>query len=80
MASSPEFKVYDSAGEYQASAKEPHAAALLAEHYGGEVRWLHRHKVWTEGDLSPLESFDGVSALILSRCDNFRNRGRRPCS
>ena len=59
----PQFKVYDSNNEYQASANEPHAAAMLAEHYDGTVKWMHRHVVWAEGDTSPLASFDGVSDL-----------------
>jgi hypothetical protein len=68
MASSPQFKVYDSNGVYQACAKESHAAALLAEHYEGEVRWGHQRVVWTPADPSPLQSFDVVALLIHERC------------
>ncbi len=69
---SPRFKVYDSHGEYQASAKEPHAAALLAEHYAGSVRYGHRAVVWKSGDdISPLSSFDDVSNLIMERVEDL---------
>ena len=71
---SPEYKVYDSHGTYQACAKEPHAAAILAEHYGGTVKWCHRHPVWTTNDISPLESFDDVTELVLRRCQNIREK------
>ncbi len=71
-----DFKVYDSTGTYQASAKEPHAAALLAEHYEGTVRWIHKHTVWQPGDLSPLESFDRVTVLIEDRCAAIREAFR----
>jgi hypothetical protein len=70
----PEFKVYDSHGDYQAATQEPPAVALLAEHYDGDVRWLHRHKVWSMTDVSPMESFDAVTTLMADRCDALRKR------
>jgi len=68
MASSPQFKVYDSNGVYQACAKESHAAALLAEHYEGEVRWGHKQVVWTMENIRPSVSLDACALLIHERC------------
>ena len=65
--STPEFKVYDKAGTYQACAKEPHAAAILAEHYEGTVRWLHKHTVWTAGE--PTDSHDETTDRIGLRVE-----------
>ncbi len=67
MASSPPYKVYDSRGHYQASAHEPHAAAILAHHYEGTVRCGHKRVVWTSGEISPHDSLDRVTQLIDSR-------------
>ena len=75
MAASPQFKVYDKMNRYQASAKEPHAAAILADHYDGTVRAGHDKVVWQKGvDISPNASLDGVTILIWSRTE----RGRIP--
>lgn len=67
MASSPKYKVYDAQKDYQACAKDPHAAAILAEHYGGTVRYGHSLVVWQPGDISPSESLDAVTGLIIDR-------------
>lgn len=51
MAASPEFKVYDPAGVYQAACKEIEAAACLVSFYGEGSTIRHRHGFicWTEG-------------------------------
>lgn len=51
MAASPEFKVYDSAGKYQAACKEIAAAVSLMGLYGEGSTIRHRHGfiAWTEG-------------------------------
>lgn len=71
-----EFKVYDASGTCQAGCKEPHAAAMLAEHYGGTVRWLHRHVVWKPGDPSPMQSLDTATLFILDACETLKKTRR----
>jgi hypothetical protein len=70
MARSPEFKIYDAAGEYQAACKEPELAAavvaVLGE--GSTIRHGHLSKdiVWTEGkDGHAAESYDLTRDRIL---------------
>lgn len=71
MASSPKFKVYNAAGEYQAACKEAVIAAavvaLLGD--GATIRSGHasKHTVWTEGppaDGHAAESYDRVREVI----------------
>ena len=54
MAASPQWKVYDPAGVYQAACKEPEAAAVLASMYGAgaTIRLGHSRIVWTERSIS----------------------------
>lgn len=70
MAASPEFKVYDSAGVYQAACKELEAAACLASLYGEGATIRHRHGFvcWTEGkDGSAGDSYDTTATAIVER-------------
>lgn len=71
MAGSPEFKVYDAQGEYQASTKEIEAAAALVAFYGNgaTIRWQHSRVVWTEGSepQPAAESYDNVANVVSAR-------------
>jgi hypothetical protein len=72
MARSPEFKVYDSNGVYQAACKEPESAAVLVSFYGSGSTIRHGHSasltVWTEGeDGSASESLDSTYKTICNR-------------
>jgi len=75
MAGSPQFKVFDGAGTYQAACKEPAAAALLTSMYGpgSTVRNGHakRDTVWTQGpdadgDVADI-GYDDIEALMYYR-------------
>lgn len=71
MSTSPRFKVYDSRGVYQASAKEGEIAAgiagLIGE--GATVRDGHSRIVWREGfeEVLAAESVDAATAVIYGR-------------
>ena len=72
MASSPEWKVYDRHGTYQAAVKEPEAAAALVSWYGdgSTVRHGHSRVVWTEGrtnDGPAGMDYDGTATIIMAR-------------
>jgi hypothetical protein len=63
MAASPEFKLYDAAGTYQAACKQPEQAAALVSFLGdgATIRYGHTKKdiVWTEGvDGAASDSYD----------------------
>ena len=63
MASSPQFKVYDQDGTYQAACKDICAAAVLVAFYGdgATVRSGHTKIIWTEGvDGSAAENYDSI--------------------
>jgi hypothetical protein len=79
MAGSPVWKVYDSAGVYQAACKEVEAAAVLVSFYGegSSIRHSHDVTVWTEGKESqPAHvSYDLVAALAKSRVRSRHERG-----
>ena len=67
MASSPQFKIYDSANTYQAACKEVEAAACLVGFYGegATIRQGHSKVIWTEGfDGIASESFDAVASKL----------------
>ncbi len=69
MAASPRFKVYDSAGQYQAACKEIEAAASLVAFYGdgATIRDGHASILWIEGRNGWAgESFDRVAQLITN--------------
>lgn len=64
MAGSPQWKVYDPQGKYQAACKEAEAAAALMAFYGNgaKVKQDHGFTVWTEGvDGEAGESFDDAA-------------------
>jgi hypothetical protein len=67
MAASPQWKVYDKHGAYQAACKEPEAAVVLAEWYGdgAVIRVGHRHVVWTVG-ADRYDGFDDAVKKILA--------------
>ena len=69
MAASPEWKVYDSQGAYQAACKEPEAAAAVAALYGHGATIRHGHKniVWTEGvQGNSGDSYDNTAEACLN--------------
>jgi hypothetical protein len=83
MAGSPQYKVFDAAGAYQAACKEAAASAVVASFYGpgATVRNGHakRDTVWTQGpeadgDVADV-SYDDIEALVHDRIE--RNRERR---
>lgn len=80
MAGSPPWKIYDTHGIYQASAKEAEAATVLAEWYGdgATVRAGHNLIVWRHGEdtLNACENYENVVALIESRLEIHRKRGK----
>jgi hypothetical protein len=71
MASTPQFKIYDSAGVYQAACKEIEAAAVLITFYGtgATIRDGHSRIVWAEGheSQSAYESLDFVAETVNNR-------------
>lgn len=72
----PEFKVFDAQGEYQAAVRHiEDAAVLVASWSGGTIRWGHSVIVWTEGgETQPAgESFDFVVETAITR---LRERAR----
>ncbi len=79
MAGSPEWKVYDASGIYQAACKELEAAACLVALYGGgsTIRSSHTLIVWREGQeaFPAHESYDGVANVALDRRYAARRAG-----
>jgi len=73
MARSPQWKVYDAYGQYQAALKEVEAAAALIGFYGegATIRFDHTKSaiVWTEGHESQPahESYDFVAEIAAQR-------------
>lgn len=72
MAASPQFKIYDQQGTYQAACHEVEAAAVLVTFYqeGSTIRHGHSKKdiVWTEGlDGCASDSYDETGQAIYSR-------------
>lgn len=70
MAASPQWKVYDSEGNYQAACKEIPAAACLVSFYGpmATIRNGHTTIVWTEEkDGIAADSYDTTHLRILGR-------------
>ena len=72
MAGSPKYKVFNSAGVYQASCKEIEAAACLVGFYGdgSTIRTSHAKSdtVWTEGaDGQSSNSWDVVADIAANR-------------
>jgi hypothetical protein len=79
MAISPEWKVYDAEGKYQAACKEPEAAAALVSLYGAgsSIRLGHKFIVWAEGKETILagESYDVVADTLQIRKRNILRNG-----
>ena len=72
MARSPEWKVYDSGGEYIAACKHVEdAAALVAfRGVGSTIRLGHGMIMWTEGpDGEAGESYDRVVEQVAERVE-----------
>lgn len=73
MAAAPQYKVYDSAGQYRAACKDPTDAAILAAALGDGTTIRNGHSarsiVWTEGaeDQPAGESYDHVAMTIFER-------------
>ena len=71
MASSPQWKIYDAHGTYQAACKEIEAAAALMGFYGdgAMIRQNHGGCVWHEGQetLRAGESYDEMAAIVAAR-------------
>lgn len=67
----PQWKVYDAAGKYQAACHEPAAAGVLVAFYGAgaTIRVDHRWTVWKEGSeaFSAAESYDRLAEIIDDR-------------
>ena len=73
MAGSPNWKVYDEAGNYIAATKDPIHAVMLASCLmdGVTVRYGHARRdiVWTEGAEAPdaVNSYDRAAEIISER-------------
>ena len=72
MAQSPQFKVYDRNGTYQAACKEPQQAAALMAFLGegATIRCGHGAIVWREGrgeDGWACDSYDRVTVTVWDR-------------
>lgn len=77
MAASPQFKIYDPDGVYQAACHEAEAAAVLVTFYqdGSTIRLGHAAKdtVWTEGlDGCASDSYDETGEKIYARISEKR--------
>ncbi len=80
MSSTPNWKVYDSNGAYQAACKEPEAAAALMALYGDgstirfATRRAKRDALWVEGsEEQPAgESWDHVAITVCDRLHLLR--------
>jgi hypothetical protein len=72
---SPVWKLYDSAGKYQASAKEVEFLAAGIGFYGkgATIKYDHHLKVWTEGvDGTAADSYDFVVKTTYARVTAFQ--------
>ena len=70
MGHSPRWKVYDAENVYQASCKEPEAAAAIVGLYGdgATIRDGHTRVVWREGaDGYGAESYDVTAQTVYER-------------
>ena len=67
----PEWKIYDASGTYQAACKEAEAAACLVALYGVGAKIKHDHGlvVWHEGheSMSAALSYDGAAKTMFAR-------------
>ncbi len=81
MAGSPNWKIFDDKGKYQAACKEPEAAACLMNFYGdgSTIRYGHQKRdiAWTEGvDGHAFESYDEVAERCLALVARIREAYR----
>ena len=70
MASSPDYKVYDADGKYQAACKDAVHAVVLAEFIGcgASIRWHHKYTVWTVGTPQSVnKSYDDAENTVADR-------------
>ena len=83
MAASPKWKVYDSAGKYQAACKEIAAAAALMGLYGegSTIRYQHSIICWTEGENGDGDhyttGYDKLESIALLRIPTYYNENRK---
>src|SRR5258707_7222611 len=80
MAASPQLKIFDNKGTYQASCKEYEAAAALMAFYGegarvnGVGRLSAKDALWVEGkDGQAAESYDTAADLMQARERELEN-------
>lgn len=73
MAASPRWKIFDSEGEYQASAKDIFLAAMIVSFLGdgAQIRDGHKFVVWHEGKegQSAGYNYDHTEIVVRSRTD-----------
>lgn len=71
MAASPQFKVYDPEGNYEAACHGVETAAVIVAFLGkgAKIRWQHKYTVWCEGDepQPASESYDYVATRVHDR-------------
>jgi hypothetical protein len=82
MAAAPQFKIFDSQGEYMGACKELEGASALVSFYGegATIRNGHPKKttVWTEGaDGRASESTTSQAKLLSAACANKRRTMQR---
>jgi hypothetical protein len=74
MAASPEFKIYNPAGEYEAACKHAETAAAIVSFlgHGSAVKWHHTKLIWTEGvDGKAGESYDAAATTMYARITEY---------
>ena len=73
MAGSPQFKVYNSRGEYIAACKHVEDAAMIVAGHGEGATIRHQHGpiLWSEGeeDMTAGESYDHVAQVCADRLE-----------
>jgi len=77
MAKSPDWKIYDSDGEYQAACKDLLRAIQIIALFedGATVRYGHKIVVWTEGsDGRAADSYDDAADIAIKRLNDWSNR------
>ena len=77
MSGSPDWKVYDAGGAYQAAAKDASLAAAIVSVLGegATVRYRHSRIVWREGvDGSAFDSYDAAAETMHARRMQSRRR------
>ena len=77
MAGSPEWKIYDASGNYQAAARHPKVAAIVVASLGpgATIRWQHSLIVYTEGkDGDAGNSVDAAAAIAIERHQAYSRR------